>query len=215
MEKKSYLSGQLPQLPTNNIVVNRNYLFCNDTERSRSEGVSLPLLPQTKCLRWAWGEHLSIAAVFGDFASVGANSTSEHSRGQQLEEILGQALLQEIKEHFDPFVESQTQPCELDLGIKMPNGKLFVRLESVLQFDDAGQPLLFSYWQDITELKRAEHQAELLTQVINSIPSWIFLKNTDHDYEMVNSSYAEFYGCLLYTSPSPRDQRGSRMPSSA
>ena len=26
---------------------------------------------------------------------------------------------------------------------------------------------------------------------------------------------AEFYGCLLYTSPSPRDQRGSRMPSSA
>ena len=26
---------------------------------------------------------------------------------------------------------------------------------------------------------------------------------------------ALFYGCLLYTSPSPRDQRGSRMPSSA
>ena len=24
-----------------------------------------------------------------------------------------------------------------------------------------------------------------------------------------------FEGCLLYTSPSPRDQRGSRMPSSA
>ena len=24
-----------------------------------------------------------------------------------------------------------------------------------------------------------------------------------------------FYPCLLYTSPSPRDQRGSRMPSSA
>ena len=27
--------------------------------------------------------------------------------------------------------------------------------------------------------------------------------------------YAEHKGCLLYTSPSPRDQRGSRMPSSA
>ena len=25
----------------------------------------------------------------------------------------------------------------------------------------------------------------------------------------------DFKGCLLYTSPSPRDQRGSRMPSSA
>ena len=28
-------------------------------------------------------------------------------------------------------------------------------------------------------------------------------------------SVAEAEGCLLYTSPSPRDQRGSRMPSSA
>ena len=30
------------------------------------------------------------------------------------------------------------------------------------------------------------------------------------------STYGQFInGCLLYTSPSPRDQRGSRMPSSA
>ena len=28
-------------------------------------------------------------------------------------------------------------------------------------------------------------------------------------------SQLDIYGCLLYTSPSPRDQRGSRMPSSA
>ena len=28
-------------------------------------------------------------------------------------------------------------------------------------------------------------------------------------------SIVEFVDCLLYTSPSPRDQRGSRMPSSA
>ena len=27
--------------------------------------------------------------------------------------------------------------------------------------------------------------------------------------------FSKLYGCLLYTSPSPRDQRGSRMPSSA
>ena len=27
--------------------------------------------------------------------------------------------------------------------------------------------------------------------------------------------FPHLYGCLLYTSPSPRDQRGSRMPSSA
>ena len=37
--------------------------------------------------------------------------------------------------------------------------------------------------------------------------------------EDVNFPYDDFssmdYDCLLYTSPSPRDQRGSRMPSSA
>ena len=27
--------------------------------------------------------------------------------------------------------------------------------------------------------------------------------------------YSEYYGCLLYTSPSPRDRTRSRMPSSA
>ena len=31
----------------------------------------------------------------------------------------------------------------------------------------------------------------------------------------VGKKIANFYSCLLYTSPSPRDQRGSRMPSSA
>jgi len=33
--------------------------------------------------------------------------------------------------------------------------------------------------------------------------------------EQFSSSYEVNYNCLLYTSPSPRDQRGSRMPSSA
>ena len=32
---------------------------------------------------------------------------------------------------------------------------------------------------------------------------------------LVEQKINELYGCLLYTSPSPRDQRGSRMPSSA
>ena len=30
-----------------------------------------------------------------------------------------------------------------------------------------------------------------------------------------SAQITHYYNCLLYTSPSPRDQRGSRMPSSA
>ena len=41
-------------------------------------------------------------------------------------------------------------------------------------------------------------------------------QSTDAQYEywMTASSFLS-YGCLLYTSPSPRDKRQSRMPSSA
>ena len=38
---------------------------------------------------------------------------------------------------------------------------------------------------------------------------------TDDDKREIKKMFAESLGCLLYTSPSPRDQRGSRMPSSA
>ena len=34
-------------------------------------------------------------------------------------------------------------------------------------------------------------------------------------WEYIVDSYKHYTPCLLYTSPSPRDQRGSRMPSSA
>ena len=37
------------------------------------------------------------------------------------------------------------------------------------------------------------------------------LANTTDEYAVITAGK----GCLLYTSPSPRDQRGSRMPSSA
>ena len=38
---------------------------------------------------------------------------------------------------------------------------------------------------------------------------------SDRDIHFKNIDVAQDYSCLLYTSPSPRDQRGSRMPSSA
>ena len=38
---------------------------------------------------------------------------------------------------------------------------------------------------------------------------------TDDPSVRINEDFLDFEDCLLYTSPSPRDQRGSRMPSSA
>ena len=52
---------------------------------------------------------------------------------------------------------------------------------------------------------------------------WVTLDEVDRTFFLIDSenNYDEelrmqcMYDCLLYTSPSPRDQRGSRMPSSA
>ena len=49
--------------------------------------------------------------------------------------------------------------------------------------------------------------------------TWQAIENYDEAIRLCEEHYkdskAKIYTCLLYTSPSPRDQRGSRMPSSA
>ena len=42
---------------------------------------------------------------------------------------------------------------------------------------------------------------------------WFFGNGMLHGFKFEDGTVS--YNCLLYTSPSPRDQRGSRMPSSA
>ena len=63
---------------------------------------------------------------------------------------------------------------------------------------------------------------ELLTQEVieklgnDQLDAGIIATPTDQSFIYTEDLFVEpFLGCLLYTSPSPRDQRGSRMPSSA
>ena len=87
------------------------------------------------------------------------------------------------------------------------------------------------------EVERELQQTELLVETINSsdanlVATVADLKGTEADLksfcEWARAKCAEVHeehdgmvalkfneDCLLYTSPSPRDQRGSRMPSSA
>ena len=53
---------------------------------------------------------------------------------------------------------------------------------------------------------------------ISANPTALFVGTVDDAPAEANGSASAYYDpatCLLYTSPSPRDQRGSRMPSSA
>ena len=56
------------------------------------------------------------------------------------------------------------------------------------------------------------------TQLVSNGEIYISITNTAntlHVYDTTNSAYRFYVGCLLYTSPSPRDRQKSRMPSSA
>ena len=49
----------------------------------------------------------------------------------------------------------------------------------------------------------------------NSIPTAVLLRDTLKKVKTLREAKSSIYGCLLYTSPSPRDGLLSRMPSSA
>ena len=49
----------------------------------------------------------------------------------------------------------------------------------------------------------------------NSISNDWGIQRSELGWVFSSALFGMLFGCLLYTSPSPRDQRGSRMPSSA
>ena len=64
--------------------------------------------------------------------------------------------------------------------------------------------------RDTFSIEQLELEAPRAKEILVKIAG-VGLCHTD----IVFSGRTDGYPCLLYTSPSPRDQRGSRMPSSA
>ena len=73
--------------------------------------------------------------------------------------------------------------------------------------------------ETILSKDRAEHQTirELHIGLLNMMPDAALEATERQFFRLVGHSnqIAQFYICLLYTSPSPRDLSTSRMPSSA
>ena len=63
--------------------------------------------------------------------------------------------------------------------------------------------------------QRAHTLRLLLGDQLNPEHSWFATQDDGVVYVLMEVRQETDYVCLLYTSPSPRDQRGSRMPSSA
>ena len=80
-------------------------------------------------------------------------------------------------------------------------------------------------FKDFVEAFAFMSKVALVAEKMDHHPNWSNVYNTvtielsTHDAGNIvtekDHKLAEAISCLLYTSPSPRDQRGSRMPSSA
>ena len=69
--------------------------------------------------------------------------------------------------------------------------------------------------EDIDLLNQLEQLSNCESKLINKIKNLNYLENKDNNHIINQKNIPLSIGCLLYTSPSPRDKRQSRMPSSA
>ena len=106
-----------------------------------------------------------------------------------------------IKQHIFPllkFLSSGTNTYDKRLAFnKSPNSLcgIVLRESNLLQNDTMPDPLVQQWW--------TEKQKRLKAQL------------TLHRNNIIKTIRKQYKGCLLYTSPSPRDLSTSRMPSSA
>ena len=163
---------------------------------------SIPMDPRVKLLQWSVvNGRLSIVSMTGDFTGLGFVDSRELDEDSDLAikqlqafQMLGESQTDEVFAQFQLAIESGHNPPRVELKLSLGNDVFWVEQETLIQESPNGKPRIFSYWHDLTSQKLAESQSRILTQVFDSIPSWIFLKNKDLQYEMVNESYASVYG---------------------
>ena len=63
--------------------------------------------------------------------------------------------------------------------------------------------------------ERMNFGGQVLLELDSRVVLSLMTEIEKNDIESIAVGFLHSYACLLYTSPSPRDQRGSRMPSSA
>ena len=110
---------------------------------------------------------------------------------------------------------NHSKTLRLSIMEKVGDSKSWAKLKEFIQ--KYGTGLFTQQFLQLNNARAILHQgAESWMDDVRSSPSAVDLRLFDElDKAIPASRAADYLSCLLYTSPSPRDQRGSRMPSSA
>ena len=131
------------------------------------------------------------------------------SRKRAAQTVLKVAAFPQEQENSDLIDQTlEPQPYQ--------KGRLLVHdwLTAIINSDNEAFQTLVSEYHHY--LKRCEEQGNFKEFAYDLLPFNIVIKGKENARELcaIDPEWS-FKHCLLYTSPSPRDQRGSRMPSSA
>ena len=100
---------------------------------------------------------------------------------------------------------------EINFQINLPDGKktsIYSPSTVILEYLKPGDSLKISDFKSLAI--KALHEA---SEKVRAKYGFACTRTLEEEEKILN--WISNYACLLYTSPSPRDQRGSRMPSSA
>ena len=116
--------------------------------------------------------------------------------------VVAISQLSEVKDFHDA-------PFQLSLNCDTPGADIFYTIDGTLPTMETGilytDPIEIN--QSTTIRTRSFLQGFRSSEIVNKT----YFYQVNHDFPIMSL----VTDCLLYTSPSPRDQRGSRMPSSA
>ena len=171
-----------------------------------SQGSPTPVDPRVKCIQWSSSElldnrSLDILSASGNFSAFGvldsntpASQNLTKAQQQQVFALLRETQLQEIRDHFETAIRRGSSPQKLELKLYSGDDLFWVEQETIIRETTSAKLQIVSYWYDVTDQKQAQKELRVLRQVVDKIPSWIFLKNSSHQYELVNAAYAASYG---------------------
>ena len=106
---------------------------------------------------------------------------------------------------------------------ELPNNNSWRFVNAYYQFSDWTNPFVDDFPESIESIAVMENQNFMNFRAIKigdvnesaSVDGFIASDTREENTVKLNAENILLENCLLYTSPSPRDQRGSRMPSSA
>ena len=108
-----------------------------------------------------------------------------------------------LTDHLESFYSRKTDGTQSASNVvyAMDGGgsRRNVCQETFGQYDKDGKlrslkSLIFELPQSATDTSDIELENQRFREIVDAIPSWVFIKNDKHQYEFVNSSYAAVYG---------------------